>query len=214
MVFFFFTFHLNRIPQIWEGITTSIIPTLSSSPPDVEALRVYLLLPLYHEFINSKNYETLHTPFSRAVLSLSKIPLNILQQWWAEQSIDYFERLVENYKSVVMHVLTYKFSNCRNMSSSEPELPIVTYEQNLDMALKMLKLLFQINNNQRPQRLSYESFYLHEINEMVDLQKDFYRWSQCQGHVSIEINLNTDFQFAQVVWFFFSYFSVQWIFPL
>lgn len=179
-----FFFHVIRIPQIWEGITTSIIPTLSSSPPDVEVLRVYLLLPIYHEFINSKNYETLHTPFSRAVLSLAKNPLNILQQWWADQSVDYFERLVESYKGVVMHVLTYKFWNNRNMASTE--LPVVTYEPNLDMALKMLKLLFQINNNQRTQHLSYEIFYLPEITDMVDLQKDFYRWSQTQGHVSIQ----------------------------
>ncbi|XP_055315048.1 probable E3 ubiquitin-protein ligase HERC4 isoform X2 [Sitodiplosis mosellana] len=175
--------NLNLKNVIWEGITTTIIKTLSSSPPDVEVLRSYLLLPLYHEFINSKNYETLHTPFSRAVLSLGKIPLNILTQWWAEQSTDYFERLVENYKSVVMHVLRFKYnSSSSNMDTAEPELPMVTWEPNLDMALKMLKLLFQINNNQRMQRLSYETFYLPEITEMVDLQKDFYRWSQSQGH--------------------------------
>lgn len=161
---------------------------MSPSPADIEVLRVYLLLPLYHEFINSKNYEQLHTPFSRAVLNLGKIPLNILMQWWAEQSIDYFERLVENYKSVVMHVLTFKFSK-RDMDSSDAELPMVTYEPNLDAALKMLKLLCQINNNQRTQRLSYEIFYMPEITDMVDLQKDFYRWSQCQGHVSILLNV-------------------------
>lgn len=162
----------------------TIIPSLSSSPPDVEVLRVYLLLPLYHEFINSKNYETLHTPFSRAVHKLGKIPLNILMQWWSEQSIDYFERLVENYKSVVMHVLTFKFAKTI-IDSTDAELPMVTYEPNLDMALRMLKLLFQINNNHRTQRLSYDIFYLPGITDMVNLQKDFYRWSQTQGHVSI-----------------------------
>lgn len=142
-------------------------------------------MPLYHEFINSKNYEQLHTPFSRAVLSLGKIPLNILTQWWGEQSIDYFERLVENYKSVVMHVLQFKFSKS-DVGSAEPELPMVTYEPNLEWALKMLKFLFDINNNQRNvnQRLSYETFYLHEIIDIIDLQKDFCRWSQVQGHVS------------------------------
>lgn len=98
------------------------------------------------------------------------------------------------------------------MNTSEPELPVVTYEPNLDMALKMLKFLFQINNNQRTQRLSYETFYLHEINEMVDLQKDFYRWSQSQGHVSIENNLNINHLFNSLNLFHF--FSVQRIFPV
>lgn len=171
-------------PQIWEGITTQIIRSLTTSPADVEVLRVYLLLPIYHEFINSKNFEKLHTPFSRAVLSLTKIPQNILGFWWADQSIDYFERLVESYKGVVNYIITFKFAKS-NMNSSETELPSVTYDPNLDMALKMLKFLFQINNNQRTNRLSYDTFYLPDLTDMVDLQKDFYRWSQSQGHVSI-----------------------------
>lgn len=166
---------------------------MTSSPADVEVLRVYLLLPIYHEFINSKNYENLHTPFSRAVLGLNKIPLNILQYWWAEQSTDYFERLVENYKNVVMHIIRFKFAKG---DSSGTELPTVSYEPNLEYALKMLKLLFQINMNQRTHRLSHETFYLHEITDMVDLQKDFFRWAQSQGHVSILIiNCNQVFLF-------------------
>lgn len=100
-------------------------------------LRIYLLLPIYHEFINSKNYEKLHTPFSRAVLSLTKISQNILSHWWAEQSIEYFERLVENYKNVVMHILTFKFAK-NSSNSSDVELPSVTYERNLDMALRFM----------------------------------------------------------------------------
>lgn len=153
-------------------------------------LRVYLILPIYHEFINSKNHEQLHTPFSRAVLSLNKIPLNIVTLWWGDQSIEYFERLVENYKSVVMHIITFKFAK-GDADSSNPELPMVTYEPNLDMALKMLKLLFQINNNHRTNRLSYETFYLADIADVIDLQRDFYRWSQSQGHVSFAIQIKS-----------------------
>lgn len=168
--------------QIWEGVTTQIIKSLSQSPADHEVLRVYLILPIYHEFINSKNYEHLHTPFARAVLSLNKVALSILTQWWSEQSTDYYERLVENYKSVVMHIITFKFVK-HDTNSPEPDLPVVSYEPNLDMGLQMLKLLFHINTNNRKHRLSYEAFYLHEIADMVDLQKDFFRWSQSQGQV-------------------------------
>lgn len=134
--------------------------------------------------MNSKNHEKLHTPFSRAVLTLTKLPQNILSHWWAEQSIDYFERLVENYKNVVMHILRFKFASKSNSNSSDVELPSVNYEPNLDIALKMLKLLYHINMNQRKNRLSYETFYLPDITDMVNLQNDFLRWSQSQGHVS------------------------------
>lgn len=171
--------------KIWDGITTQIIQSLTTNPADVEVLRVYLLLPIYHEFINSKNYEKLHTPFARAVIGLTHLPLTILTNWWSKQSSDYFERLVESYKGVVMHILTFKFAKSNNISDTEEmELPTVTYEPNLDVSLKMLKLLNEINMNQRSNRLSYETFYLPDITDMVNLQKDFYRWSQAQGHVS------------------------------
>lgn len=40
------------------------------SPPDVETLRVYITLPLYHEFHNARNCDKLQTPFASAVLGL------------------------------------------------------------------------------------------------------------------------------------------------
>ncbi|XP_031633255.1 probable E3 ubiquitin-protein ligase HERC4 isoform X3 [Contarinia nasturtii] len=178
--------------MIWDGITTQIIRSLKPSPADVEVLRVYLLLPLYHEFINSKNYEKLHTPFSRAVLNLNKIPLQIVSQWYAESRIEYFERLVENYKDVVMHVLTFKFAKS---SCADALLPVVTYEPNLESALRMLKLLFQINMNQRTQRLSYETFHLPELTDMVDLQKDFFNWSQTESNPNQTFLCNFPFIF-------------------
>lgn len=181
-------------------------------------LRVYLILPCYHEFVNSKNYEKLHTPFGRAVLNLTKISKNILKTWWAEQSIDYFERLVENYKDVVMHILRFKFAK-NNSNSSDIELPSVNYEPNLEAALKMLEILFDINMNQRKERLSYEKFYLPDITEMVNLQKDFYRWSQ--GHVSTLSNSSLIYNrcfsieiFSFMLFFLIFSYSVQRILPL
>lgn len=115
------------------------------------------------------------------MLNLTKISKNILKSWWAEQSIDYFERLVGIHKEVVLHILTFKFAK-NNSNSPDVELPSVTYEPNLEAALKMLEMLYDINMNQRTQRLSYETFYLPDIADMVNLQNDFYRWSQ--GHVS------------------------------
>lgn len=125
----------------------------------------------------------LHTPFSRAVLGLKKIPQSIVSQWYANVSIEYFERLVENYKNVVWHIINYNFKRNtpvqhNSESSIENDLPVVTYEQNLECALKMLHFLFQININQRSQRVAYEIFYLHELAESVNLQQDYFRWSQ------------------------------------
>lgn len=48
---------------VWESITSELITNFPSPPPDVEAIRLFLVLPLYHEFINCKNYAKLHSPF-------------------------------------------------------------------------------------------------------------------------------------------------------
>lgn len=109
-------------------------------------------------------------------------------QWWSEQSIDYYERLVESYKSAVLHIITFKFAKS-NANSSETELPVVSYDPNLDIGLKMLGLLFRINMNNRKHRLSHETFYLHELTDIVDLQNDFCRWSQSHGQVCIWVNI-------------------------
>lgn len=68
-------------------------------------------------------------------------------------------------------------------NSIENDLPDVTYEPNLESALKMLSLLYQINSNQRSQRVSYEIFYLPDLMESINLQKDYVRWSQCKVSV-------------------------------
>lgn len=48
----------------------NLLPSLVASPPDIEVLRLYLTLPLYHEFDNPKNYSILHNPFGRTLLNL------------------------------------------------------------------------------------------------------------------------------------------------
>ncbi|KAF5286890.1 hypothetical protein FQA39_LY00423 [Lamprigera yunnana] len=55
---------------IWTCITEELLQKLSPSPPDVETLRIYLVLPFYHEFNNPKQHVNLHRPFSIAVLRL------------------------------------------------------------------------------------------------------------------------------------------------
>lgn len=148
-----------------------MLEELSSSPADVEVLRIYLILPIYHEFVNSKNYPKLHSPFSQAVLSLNKIPLTILSEWWAHQPIEYFERIVENYRHVITHIINYIFPKLNDSS-----LPLIKYERNLELALKTIELLFQINLSKKTQRVPYDIFYIPDLLESVDLQQDYLLW--------------------------------------
>jgi hypothetical protein len=48
------------------------IPSLPQSPPDVEALRLYLILPEFHMFEEPKHYSTLIGPLANSILKLDK----------------------------------------------------------------------------------------------------------------------------------------------
>lgn len=64
--------------QIAASLERHLIPNLCSSPPDIEALRLYLILPECPLFKNPNIYITLTIPFAKAVICLSNAPLKVL----------------------------------------------------------------------------------------------------------------------------------------
>lgn len=48
---------------------------MSAPPPDVESLRFYLTLPMYHEFKNITNSTILQVPYAEALLYLNNMEL-------------------------------------------------------------------------------------------------------------------------------------------
>lgn len=75
------------------------------SPPDVESLRVYLTLPLYHGFDQPLLCNGLHKPFAKSVLQLKPEALKIVGLWWSQTPKEYFERLIKIYKDVLSNNL-------------------------------------------------------------------------------------------------------------
>lgn len=102
------------------------MPSFVDSPPDVESLRVYLTLPLYHRFANLSNYSSLQIPFCKAVLKLKAEAYKVVSIWWsAYASAYYFERLVRIYKSTVLHIVEQSTVNkvtiCRNNANDDTQ---------------------------------------------------------------------------------------------
>lgn len=155
--------------QIWDGITNDLINSLSPSPADVETLRIYLILPLYHEFRNSKNYLKLHSPFSLALLRLRELPQKCLSQWWANETKSYFEHLVEIFKGVVTHIINYN-------PVPGYQKRLIAYEVNMELALNVMQIFFRINHTLRRQKVSYELFQLPELTEIASLEHDYVNW--------------------------------------
>lgn len=67
--------------QILNSFESCLIPQLSSSPPDVEAMRIYLILPEFPLLQDSKYYITLTIPLAMAILRLDTNPSKVLGEF-------------------------------------------------------------------------------------------------------------------------------------
>ncbi|XP_069341457.1 probable E3 ubiquitin-protein ligase HERC3 isoform X4 [Eulemur rufifrons] len=70
--------HSMILEQILNSFESCLIPQLSSSPPDVEAMRIYLILPEFPLLQDSKYYITLTIPLAMAILRLDTNPSKVL----------------------------------------------------------------------------------------------------------------------------------------
>ena len=154
-----------------------------SRPADVECLRIYLVLPLYHEFINSKNYQNLQTPFATSIMSVDEIPLIIIKQWYANAPIEFFERMIQVYLDVVKYFFQIELKKVRNANKQ------VINEPNLVLALSILSMFYLINHLDRldGQKVPYEAFHIPDISDIFEIRQDYVQWCM-DNNVSNNVN--------------------------
>lgn len=179
--------------QIWNGVTEYLLPVLEpKAPPNMEALRIYLLLPLYHEFANVKKYALLHTKFGKKLLLLTEIPRKIISHWFAGIPIECFDRMVENFKNVVEHLLRTKLRKI----NINIELAVVDYNTDLFTALNVLEILFDISQSKRSAPRPRETFQIKSLENIVDIASDYAAYADSQddevSHLLKKQNFNNN----------------------
>ncbi|KAF7384056.1 hypothetical protein HZH68_014813 [Vespula germanica] len=151
---------------IFNSITDSLIPSFSTSPPDIESLRVYLTVPLYHGFANPLHWNALHQPFCKAVINLKSEALKVVSSWWSKAPPYYFERLVRTHKSVVLHIIKQS-KHDKNVS----------WNVLSKYVLEFLRLLNKLNHTAEDKiRVPYSTFHLPELIEHIDIKADYFKW--------------------------------------
>ncbi|XP_009892293.1 PREDICTED: probable E3 ubiquitin-protein ligase HERC4 isoform X1 [Charadrius vociferus] len=163
--------HAHISQQVAASLEKNLIPKLTSSLPDVEALRLYLTLPECPLMSDANNFTTLAIPFGTAILNLEKAPLKVLENWWSVLEPPLFLKIVELYKDVVVHLLKL----CK-MGVPAAERRILT--NFLHTAFRVLEILHRVN--ERGQVIQYDRFYIHEIQDLIDIRNDYVNWVQHQ----------------------------------
>uniref|UniRef100_A0A670K307 HECT and RLD domain containing E3 ubiquitin protein ligase 3 n=1 Tax=Podarcis muralis TaxID=64176 RepID=A0A670K307_PODMU len=154
----------RQAPYSTQLFESFLIPGLPSSPPDVEAMRIYLILPEFPPFQDSKYYVTLTLPLAMAILRLDRNPSKVLDNWWSQVCPGYFLRLVDLYKGAVVYLL----------NGRKTLLIPVLYGSYITAALKLLEKLHKVN--QKVKHVEYDKFYIPEISSLVDIQEDYLMW--------------------------------------
>uniref|UniRef100_A0A8B9VB15 HECT and RLD domain containing E3 ubiquitin protein ligase 4 n=1 Tax=Anas zonorhyncha TaxID=75864 RepID=A0A8B9VB15_9AVES len=166
--------HAHISQQVAASLEKNLIPKLSSSLPDVEALRLYLTLPECPLMSDANNFTTLAIPFGTAILNLEKAPLKVLENWWSVLEPPLFLKIVELYKDVVVHLLKlYKIG----IPPSERRI----FTNFLHTAFRVLEILHRVN--ERGQVIQYDRFYIHEIQDLIDIRNDYVNWVQQQVYI-------------------------------
>uniref|UniRef100_A0AAQ5XYX5 HECT domain-containing protein n=1 Tax=Amphiprion ocellaris TaxID=80972 RepID=A0AAQ5XYX5_AMPOC len=162
-------------PQIAASLEKNLIPRLSSSPPDIEALRLYLTLPECPLFTDRNNYVTIAIPFAKSIISLKEPPLKVLGNWWSTFEPPVFQRLVELYKEVVVYLL-----QMHKVGIPSVEQRIFTCF--LDTSLRLLEFLHTVRNEKKMAGhiIQYDRFYIHELDDLIDIRNDYVTWIQRQ----------------------------------
>ncbi|KAJ8781757.1 hypothetical protein J1605_010741 [Eschrichtius robustus] len=156
--------HSMILEQILNSFESCLIPQLSSSPPDVEAMRIYLILPEFPLLQDSKYYITLTIPLAMAILRLDTNPSKVLDNWWSQVCPKYFTKLVNLYKGAVVYLLRGR----------KTFLIPVLFNNYVTAALKLLEKLYKVNL--KVTHVEYDTFYIPEISSLVDIQEDYLMW--------------------------------------
>uniref|UniRef100_A0A6Q2XRN0 HECT domain-containing protein n=1 Tax=Esox lucius TaxID=8010 RepID=A0A6Q2XRN0_ESOLU len=143
------------LEQATKSFESLLIPQLPCSPPDVEAMRIYLILSECPALKDSKNYITLTIPLAMAILRLDANPSKVLDNWWCLVDGSVFSRLVDMYKSIVVFLLT----------GGKALLIPVFLESYTSATLKLLEKLHKVHI---PGRTSYGFTSPHERWDLLN----------------------------------------------
>ncbi|XP_040274077.1 probable E3 ubiquitin-protein ligase HERC3 isoform X2 [Bufo bufo] len=174
------THHSRLLEQILKGFESFLIPQLPSSPPDVEAMRIYLILPEFPLLQDSKYYITLTLPLAMAILRLDTNPSKVLDNWWSRVCPNYFFRLVDLYKGAVVYLL----------NGRKTLLIPVLFASYITAALRLLEKLHKVNV--KAQHVEHDQFYIPEISSLVDIQEDYLMWFLNQAGLKVHPSIMQD----------------------
>ena len=155
----------DSVPSlVLSGLLTAM-EQLRVSPPDVEALRFFLIAPLHPALLEPANAKEFHIPFAERLLRLQGPALKVVEKWIGTVCPEWLTDLVTAYKNAVLPFL--QMLRMDHMSSE--------YLHALSVFLVFLTFLGRINA-EHGYPVSYETFYIPNLHQICDLKLAYLNW--------------------------------------
>ncbi|XP_050536005.1 probable E3 ubiquitin-protein ligase HERC4 isoform X1 [Daktulosphaira vitifoliae] len=165
--------HNTSLSDLILTSIASAVDSLSISPPDLETLRFYLTLPLYHEFKNTTNASILQIPYAEALLCQKPLELEALDMWIVGMPIKYFDNLISIFKNLLIDQLN---SNTNPLNTNWDKALVLS----ASLLAKLNKLNSNLNGHQVKKgqlKVPYTTFYIPQLADKIDIQNDYMRWT-------------------------------------
>eukprot|EP00057_Strongylocentrotus_purpuratus_P007783 XP_011662257.1 PREDICTED: probable E3 ubiquitin-protein ligase HERC4 [Strongylocentrotus purpuratus] len=172
----------NMILEILaSNINASLVPSLPESPPDVEALRLYLLLMECPVLSRPQERWCRHTiaQIGSALCSLKGAAAKILDNWWSKLQPRHLNRILTVHKDGIQAIL--QVGSFRQLCPEDLSF--------LNVCMRVLDKLSKVNHN-HGEILPYYMFYITDISKYIDVQEHFLLFLQktvgsTSGNVSL-----------------------------
>lgn len=155
----------HKVEQVMmKALVSSLIPSLTENPPDVETLRLYVFLIECPLLQRKENFASLTYPFICKLLGLAKNPGLVLNKWYRVLEPMYFMKMLEIAKTFLLELF------------NKPQ----DYGLNIDMLKKVLDFMAKIYSSNSDladkEIIPYQKFYVQDIDRMVNFENDYLQY--------------------------------------
>ncbi|CAF3739050.1 unnamed protein product [Adineta steineri] len=164
----------STIQELLCEYIQSILLSLPETAPCFEALRVYLILPFCHIFENEDMLETVIAPYAQATTRLKpKADGRVLDYWILSVGRPFVERILELYRPLVVKTI--------RTNPGTHALAAQQYQIVLKSILELLKKVHHVSCNMaKPELVGHDTFYMKELNDLIDIKQDYDYWRERQ----------------------------------
>ncbi|XP_066534384.1 E3 ubiquitin-protein ligase HERC2-like [Hoplias malabaricus] len=145
------------LTEVEKIVEKTLLPSLGSSAPGVEALRVFLILPEILRVLNKPEQESqLTAELASAILRLNPCMLYILENYWSELPDDFLKPLVDLFRKPSAYFIY----------QTAYEIQGKSYAKFLKKSVPVLQMLYQaFCRGQR--EMTCQVFVIYEINDLL-----------------------------------------------